>query len=77
MMVFLAWDSFSQPWIVHDDGFSPVFFMVHSAKSGQPMYGFDLGSKVSLLETCIRFDLSYINEYRFVPHRGPKLAWAN
>jgi hypothetical protein len=54
---------------VHDDGFSPIFFMVHSAKSGQPMYGFDLGSKVSLLGTCIRSDLSYINEYRFVPHR--------
>jgi len=36
---FLAWDSFSQDWFMHDDGFGPIFFMVHSAKSGQPCMG--------------------------------------
>jgi hypothetical protein len=53
---------------MHDDGFGPIFFMVHSAKSGQPMYGSDLDSKVGLLGACIRFDLSYINEYEFGSH---------
>jgi hypothetical protein len=46
---FLARDSFSQPWFMHDDGFGSISLMVHSTKSGQPMYGFDLGSKVGLL----------------------------
>ena len=65
---FLAWDSFGQPWFVHDDGFSQITLMVHSTKSGQPMYGSDLDSKVSLLGACIRSDLSYINKYGFEPH---------
>ena len=65
---FLAWDSFRQPWFVHDNGFSPISLMVHSTKSSQAMYGSDLGSKVGLLRACIRFDLSYINEYEFGLH---------
>jgi hypothetical protein len=65
---FLAWNSFSQHWFMHDDGFGPIFFMVYSAKSGQPMYGSDLDSKVGLLGACIRSDLSYINEYEFGSH---------
>ena len=53
---FLGWNSFSQPWFVHDDEFGPIFLMVHSSKSGQPMYGSNLGNK-GLLGTCIRSDL--------------------
>jgi hypothetical protein len=29
---FWAWDSFSQSQFVHDDGFGPISWMVHSAK---------------------------------------------
>jgi len=54
---FLGWDSFSQPWFVHDDEFGPISLMVHSSKSGQPMYESNLGSKVGLLGACIRSDL--------------------
>jgi hypothetical protein len=42
------------------------FLMVHSAISGQLMYGSDLGNKVGLLKAYIRSDLGYINEYEFV-----------
>jgi hypothetical protein len=31
------------------------------------MYESDLSSKIDLLGVCIRFDLSYINEYEFGP----------
>jgi len=51
---FLACDSFSQPWFVHDDGFGPISLIVHLAKSGQPMYEYNLSNKVGLLEACIR-----------------------
>jgi len=33
------------------------------------MYRSNLGSKVDLLGVCIRFDLDYIYEYEFGPHR--------
>jgi len=42
---FLVWDSFSYSWFVHDDRFDLFFLMVHSIKSGQSMYEFDLDSK--------------------------------
>jgi hypothetical protein len=48
---------FSQPWFVHDDGFGPISLMVYSAKLGQPMCGFDLGSKAGLLGAYIWSDL--------------------
>ena len=54
---FLAWDSFNQPWFVHDDGFGPISLMVHLAKSGQPMYEYNLSNKVGLLEACIKSNL--------------------
>jgi len=50
--------------------------MIHSAKSVQPMYRSDLGSKIGMLRACIRFVLGYINEDEFGPW-GPKLAWNN
>jgi len=68
MMGFLAWDSFSQLWFVHDIEFNPIFLMFHLAKSGQPMYGSDLGNKVGLLGACIGSGLGYINEYEFGPY---------
>jgi hypothetical protein len=73
----LVWDNFSQPWFVRDDGFGPISLMTHSAKSGQPVYGSDLGNKIGLLRACIRSDLSYINEYEFAPHRVQNWIWAN
>jgi len=42
---------------VHDDGFGPISLMVYSAKLGQPMCGFDLGSKAGLLGAYIWSDL--------------------
>jgi hypothetical protein len=63
----LAWDSFSQPCFVHDDGFGPISLVIHSAKLGQPMYGFDLGKNVGLLGACIRSNSGSINEYEFGP----------
>jgi len=65
---FLEWDSFTQPWFMPDDRFSSISLMVHSAKSGQPMYGSNLGSRVNLLGACIRFDFGCINEYEFWTH---------
>jgi hypothetical protein len=38
----LGWDSFSQPWFVHDDEFGPISLMVHSSKSGQSILCFSL-----------------------------------
>jgi hypothetical protein len=37
-------------------GFGPISLMVHLTKLGQPMYGSDLGNKLSLLGACIRSD---------------------
>ena len=51
----LGWDSFSLPCFVHDDEFGPISLMVHSSKSGQPMYGSNLGNKIGLLGAFIRF----------------------
>jgi hypothetical protein len=50
---------------VLDDGSSLVSLMVHSTKSGQSMYEFDLSSKVGLLGVCIGFNFGYINKYKF------------
>jgi hypothetical protein len=61
----LGWDSFSQPWFVHDDEVGPISLMVHSSKSGQPMYGSNLGSKVGLLELVSGLIWVNINEYGF------------
>jgi hypothetical protein len=65
---FLVWDSFSHPWFVNDDRFDPISLMVHSIKSGQSMYEFDLDSKAGLLGACIGSDFGYINEYKFGSH---------
>ena len=53
---------------MHDDGFNPISLMVHSTKSGKPMYGSDLGRKIRLLGACITSYLGYMNEYEFGPH---------
>jgi len=53
---------------VHDDMFDPISLMVHSIKSGQSMYGFDLDNKAGLLGACIGSDFDYINEYEFGSH---------
>jgi hypothetical protein len=64
---FLAWNSFSQPWFMHNDGIGLISLMVYLAKSSQLTCGSDLSSKIGLLRACIRSDLSYINEYEFRP----------
>ena len=38
-------------------GFGPISLMVHLAKSGQPMYEYNLSNKVGLLEACIKSNL--------------------
>lgn len=64
---FLAWNSFSQPWFMHNDGFGLISLMVYLAKSSQLTCGSDLSSKIGLLGACIKSNLSYINEYEFRP----------
>ena len=53
---------------MNDDRFDLIFLMVHSIKSCQSMYEFDLDSKAGLLGACIGSDFGYINEYEFGSH---------
>jgi hypothetical protein len=53
---------------MHDDGFGSIFLIVHSTKSGQLMYEFDLSSKVGLFGVCIGSNFININKYEFGLH---------